>query len=115
MSWLVSLTNVLSLKAMAQRTNQPKKTVEFVIKKAEVRISNQVKNQDEFKHYASGDYKDFLYAKQLTCPMKLTKPIKQLIKNCYSDIKKVLGHSVTLLQWDGIGSRKYHHQNGDNT
>ena len=55
-----------------------------------------VKNQDEFKRYASGDYKDLLYAKQLTCPMKLSKPIKQLIKNCYSEIRKVLGYSLTF-------------------
>ena len=55
------------LKAQAQRTNQPKQSVEFVIKKAEVQIPNQVKSQDDFKRYASGDYKDLLYAKQLTC------------------------------------------------
>ena len=56
------------LKAQAQRTGKPKKSVEFVIKKAEVQIPNQVKSQEEFEKYAGGEYKDLLYAKQLTCP-----------------------------------------------
>ena len=90
------------LKAQAQRTGKPKKSVEFVIKKAEVRIPNQVKSQEEFEKYAGGEYKDLLYAKQLTCPMILSKPIKQLVKNCYSDIRKVLGHSMTFapMRWN---------------
>ena len=98
---LVSLTNVLP-KAMVHRSKKPKKTVDFVIKKAEVRIPYAVKKQKEYKHYASEDYKDLLYAKQLTCPMRFAKPIKQLIKNCYSDIRKVLGHSLTFapLGWN---------------
>ena len=37
-----------------------------------------------------------MYAKQLTCPIRFAKPIKQLIKNCYPDIRKVLGHSLTF-------------------
>ena len=69
------------LKAQAHRTGLPQKTVEFVIKKAEIRMPSQVEKQPEFRRYASGDYDDLLYAKQLTCPMKLTKPIKQLIGN----------------------------------
>ena len=34
--------------------------------------------------------------------MKLSKPIKQLIKNCYSEIRKTLGYSLTFapLGWN---------------
>ena len=42
------------LKAMAHRSNKPKKTVDFVIKKAEVLIPYVIKKQNEFQHYANG-------------------------------------------------------------